>query len=910
MKSSSISLYYEESANKEKSEEKDEYLINIIDSPGHIDFSSDVSTAVRMCDGAIIIIDVVEGIRSQTQSVFHQAWNENIKPVLVLNKMDRLVSELKLSPQEAYDHCRQIIESANAIMSSLMSADSFEKDEILSENDETNLFFSPSKCNILFSSAVDGWAFSVGDFAKFYSPILNEKSNYLRYVLWGNYGYNTTIKKFVKLTDKSKILPAFVKFILTPIWNMYNLCLNNDIKLKDYLKKYKVEVPEKELNSDDKKSKINSIFRRWLPLSDSTLHCIIKHIPCPLNSMKDKIEAMWPKQISKSEKCEIAYNSICKSVNNENDPVIIYISKIFTTPIKGLPKLPPNESDYSGDDECYVAFARVFSGILTEKSKLYAIYPKYNPFEPNGEYIKEIESKFNLYTMMGKDLVSIDKVMSGNIVGIIGLSEYIMKTGTVSSIIECPPLSNPQLRISPIISVSVEPKSIDDLSILNVGLKLLERSDPCVEVEIQSSGEHIIRCVGEVHLERCLKDLKEKYAKIELVVSPPIVNYMETVELLPALKEGESKRIPNAVSVITPNKRLKLTIRALPIPRDLSVYLQNHENELSNLILNIDNYKDIKENKYYLELKNEFEKNNYLSEFNEILSFGPKRIGPNILINKTGESSINVWNNNIIKSEKVELNELNDNLLEKYISSIIDGFELACLNGPLCEEPMWGVCFVLEELIDPSFINTNNNCSEIPLSPCTNNNNPLSPCISVTSSELSSNIDSYGSLSGQIISRSKECCRNAFMQCSSRLVERYLKCELQCNDDQLGKLYGVFNKKRGKILSEDIWEGTNIFTISALIPMNESIGLASSLIDATSGGASHPQLVFSHWEILDIDPYFKPTSEEDIEEYGSEYGEKNLGKMLVDEVKIRKGLLSDRKIIKDAEKQRTLSKKK
>lgn len=347
MKSSSISIYYEDIPNKNKSDEKSEYLINIIDSPGHIDFSSDVSTAVRMCDGAIILIDVVEGIRSQTQSVFHQAFNENIKPILVLNKMDRLINELKLSAEEAYDHCRQLIESANAIMSSLSSFENYKKTENMlcdDDVDENNLFFSPSKCNILFSSAIDGWCFSVGDFASFFSEILNEKSSYLRHMFWGNYGYNSSTKKFVKINDKSKISPCFVKFILNPIWKMYDLINANDEKLKNYLSKFKIVVPEKEFNNTENKNKINSIFRRWLPLSETVLHCLIKHIPSPINSMKEKIQVIWPKTISNNEGCEMVYNSISKSSNDESDPVIIFVSKIFTTPIKGLPRLPPNES--------------------------------------------------------------------------------------------------------------------------------------------------------------------------------------------------------------------------------------------------------------------------------------------------------------------------------------------------------------------------------------------------------------------------------------------------------------------------------------------------------------------------------------------------------------------------------------
>ncbi|XP_029318499.1 LOW QUALITY PROTEIN: elongation factor-like GTPase 1 [Cottoperca gobio] len=102
MKSSAISLHHRNG--------DQEYLLNLIDSPGHIDFSSEVCTAVRLCDGAIVVVDAVEGVCPQTQVVLRQAWLENIRPVLVINKIDRLIMELKTHPLEAYSHLQKILE--------------------------------------------------------------------------------------------------------------------------------------------------------------------------------------------------------------------------------------------------------------------------------------------------------------------------------------------------------------------------------------------------------------------------------------------------------------------------------------------------------------------------------------------------------------------------------------------------------------------------------------------------------------------------------------------------------------------------------------------------------------------------------------------------------------------------------
>jgi small GTP-binding protein len=91
-------------------------VINLIDSPGHVDFSTEVSTAVRLCDGAVILIDVAEGICPQTHAVLRQASIENLKLILVLNKLDRLIVELKMTPMEAYNHMLSILEQFNAIV--------------------------------------------------------------------------------------------------------------------------------------------------------------------------------------------------------------------------------------------------------------------------------------------------------------------------------------------------------------------------------------------------------------------------------------------------------------------------------------------------------------------------------------------------------------------------------------------------------------------------------------------------------------------------------------------------------------------------------------------------------------------------------------------------------------------------
>jgi len=164
MKSSSISLYYQEA---EEMAGNPDYLINLIDSPGHVDFSSEVSTAVRLCDGAIVVVDVVEGVGPQTRACLKQIYEEQLKPVLVLNKLDRLILEKQMDPLDAYFHLTQVLEQVNAVLGSIFASDILAREDItnkdnyesaLEEVDDSELYFSPSSGNVIFCSAYDGWA--------------------------------------------------------------------------------------------------------------------------------------------------------------------------------------------------------------------------------------------------------------------------------------------------------------------------------------------------------------------------------------------------------------------------------------------------------------------------------------------------------------------------------------------------------------------------------------------------------------------------------------------------------------------------------------------------------------------------------------------------------------------------------
>jgi len=128
---------------------------------------------------------------------------------------------------------------------------------------------------------------------------------------------------------------------------------------------------------------------------------------------------------------------------------------------------------------------------------------------------------------------------------------------------------------------------------------------------------------------------------------------------------------------------------------------------------------------------------------------------------------------------------------------------------------------------------------------------------------------------------------------------------------QLGRLYGVLSKRRGRVIREDILEGTDLFMIKALLPVAESFGFATELLKKTSGAATSPQLFFSHWERMEVNPFWRPQNEDDREEFGETFGSDfNIARRYIDETRRRKGLQIGEKLVLYAEKQRTLSRKK
>ncbi|RVE43489.1 hypothetical protein evm_011861 [Chilo suppressalis] len=596
MKSSSIALYH--------AVNDMEFLVNLIDSPGHIDFSSEVSTAVRLCDGAIVVVDVVEGVCPQTRLALKQAYAENIRPVLVLNKIDRLILEMQFTPLDAYIHLTQVMEQVNAVMGELFATEVFENEETtiekqqqkppeskednnfydwtsaLEDADDSQLYFSPEQGNVVFASAIDGWGFTIHTFAKLFSEKLGVKEEILRKVLWGDFYLNPKTKRFMKGAQEKAKKPLFVQVILDNLWNIYDTIVirNEKEKVPSICDKLGIKLTTRDLRHTDTRIQLQSLMMQWLPLSQTVLNMVCTKLPSPTEMQPEKVDILMCSRIRDFDSYPLETQKLKEDFlacdSSEDKPVIIFISKMFSVDKSLLPENKPkfltpeemarrrelarkmrdelknntvepvpaseikSDSDKTVDHNveqdtvnedveqpAFIAFARVFSGKVRKGSKVYVLGPKHDPskilniknfkVDPNKK-LKDLQSDEHvtcteinsLYILMGRELENIDEAIAGNIIGIGGLQEHVLKTATLSSTLACPAFSEIQYAAVPILRVAVEPQNPSQLPQLVKGLKLLNQSDSCVQVLLQETGEHVLVTAGEVHLERCLEDLK------------------------------------------------------------------------------------------------------------------------------------------------------------------------------------------------------------------------------------------------------------------------------------------------------------------------------------------------------------------------------------------------------------------
>jgi elongation factor 2 len=624
IKSTAISLYYCMNENdygyiKQDKEEERNFLINLIDSPGHVDFSSEVTAALRVTDGALVVVDCVSGVCVQTETVLRQAIAERIKPILFMNKMDRALLELQLQPEDLFQTFQRIVENVNVIIATY-------SDE---EGPMGNITVDPTKGTVGFGAGLHGWAFTLKEFAEFYSSRFKIEVPKLMQRFWGDNFYSPTEKKWSKNQGEG-YTRGFVQFVLDPIFKVVSSIMN--FRKEEYMKlieklAIKILPEDKEKLEPGGKPLMKAVMKAWLPAGDTLLCMMAIHLPSPVTAQKYRTEMLY--EGPHDDEAFLGMKS-CDS----NACLMMYISKMVPTTDKGR----------------FYAFGRVFSGTISTGQKCRLMGPHYVPGKKEDLCIKAIQRTI---LMMGRYIEPIEDVPCGNICGLVGVDQFLVKTGTITTFENAHNLKVMKFSVSPVVRVAVECKNPQDLPKLVEGLKRLAKSDPMVQCIIEESGEHIVAGAGELHLEICLKDLEEDHACVPIKVSDPVVSYRETVI-------DESTQICLSKS---PNKHNRLYMRAVAMPDGLADDIEKNE---------VSPRQEFKARARYLGEKYDYD----ITEARKIWAFGPEGTGPNLCIDVTKGVQY--------------LNEIKD--------SVVAGFQWATKEGPLSDETVRGVRFNLHDV--------------------------------------------------------------------------------------------------------------------------------------------------------------------------------------------------------------------
>lgn len=588
IKSTAISLYYEvpDDVHEEIKQQKEGkgFLINLIDSPGHVDFSSEVTAALRVTDGALVVVDCASGVCVQTETVLRQAIAERIKPVLFLNKMDKAMALMPRMEdhEDLYQKCQKTIENVNVIISNYGDHDGPMGD----------ISVDPKIGNVGFGSGLQGWAFTLRDFARRLEAKSEGKVKAAKLIekLWGDKFYDTESKKWLKgaQVPSKTVVRGFCKYILEPIYQVRDLVNSNDNpKIIAYCQEklhLKFKTEEHDL---DKKKLMKNILQKWLPAGDALLTMIAIHLPSPVTSQKYRMELLY--EGPHDDEAAIAI----KECNNKG-PLMMYVSKMVPTSDKGR----------------FYAFGRVFSGVIATGQKCRIMGPNYTPGKK--EDLFQNKSIQRTVLMMGRAVESIEDVPAGNVCGLVGVDAFLVKTGTITTYEKAHNMKVMKFSVSPVVRVAVEPKNPSELPKLVEGLKRLAKSDPLVQVSHDESGECVIAGAGELHLEICLKDLEEDHAMIPIKSSEPVVSYRETISANSQVCLSKS-----------PNKHNRLYVIAKEMPEGLPEEIDSGEV--------VNPRADIKIRARHLADKYEWDVN----EARKIWCFGPETNGPNIVIDAT-----------------------------------------------------------------------------------------------------------------------------------------------------------------------------------------------------------------------------------------------------------------------------------
>lgn len=730
------------------------YLFNIFDTPGHINFIDEFAHAQSICDGCVVVIDVLMGRTTTVELIIKSCIKNDQSFCVVLNCLDRLIMEMKIPPADAYNKIRHTIADINEFIAKTCSV--VKKEPIV---------LSPLKNNILFASSKYGVFFNLESFATLY--VDDDEVDSLARSLWGNIFYNPDTQEFTheEVTEAAdeegnlgevQLQRSFVSFILEPLYKIFSHVASDEREeLTPILEQLGVSLRSSDYKMETTKI-LQKVFRDMFNDPSGFVSFVVENIPSPVDAAPQKLRTLYTGDRD---------TLICKGIEtcNPDGQLMIFVVKNY----------------YNMNGNTFDIFGRVMSGTIRKGQRVKILGEEYSIEDDEDAQIRQIDG---LWIAEGRYRVEVNSVSAGNWVLMSGIDLCSHKTMTITNDddpygAEIFKIQSRILASEPVFKVAIEPLNPSELPRMIEGLRRIHRSYPAIKTRVEESGEHVILGTGELYLDCALHDLRRLYGDLEVKVSDPVVRFTETI-----MEQSTTKCYSE-----THNQKNKLCFIAEPLEQGIASSIDEglidpnmDKNSMETLFMEQYDW-DILAAK-------------------SIWCFGPDNKGPNILLD------------DILPSNPVK------GSIAAVKSSLVQGFNWACKEGPLVEEPFRNTKF---KLID----------AEIASEPMLRS-------------------------AGQIIPAARRAVYGSFLLSTPRLMEPIVFAEITCPADCVSSAYSILSRRRGHVLKDMPKPGTPFYEVHAFLPAIESFGFETDLRIYTHGQAFCITL-FDHWNIVPGDPLDK-----------------------------------------------------
>ncbi|KAK9416479.1 putative 116 kDa U5 small nuclear ribonucleoprotein component [Seiridium unicorne] len=563
------------------------HLFNILDTPGHVNFVDEVASSLRLVDGVALVVDVVEGVQVNTEQIIKHAVLEDLPMTLILNKLDRLILELRLPPNDAYFKLKHVVEEVNTII-----------ENTLPGSGETKRL-SPERGNVLFACSEMGWCFTLQSFAKMYAesyPGVNTDEFARR--LWGDVYFNPKKRTFSRkpLPGEQQAKRAFVNFIMEPIYKIFSHSISqNPDELKETLASLGIALKPSQYTADAKVV-LKLVCEQFFGPSTGFVDMIVQHVPSPVEGAQRKLERYYTGPLD--TKVADAMKSC-----DQDGPLVVHVTKLFS----------------SADGKSFSSLGRVMSGIAKPGMQVRVLGEGYSIDDEEDMALGTISAVSIAETRYS---IPTDGVPAGNWALLGGIDNSIVKSATV-----VPPtleddedayIFKPITHFTEsVLKVAVEPINPSELPKMLDGLRKINKSYPLITTKVEESGEHVVLGTGELYMDCVLHDLRRVFADMEIKVSDPVTRFCETVDEVSQTK----------CYAITPNKKNQITMVAEPLEDGIAEDIESGRVQMRDGTRKVAKFFEEKHGWDLLAARS-------------IWAFGPDEMGPNILQDDTLPSEV------------------------------------------------------------------------------------------------------------------------------------------------------------------------------------------------------------------------------------------------------------------------------